>query len=349
MRPFLVTACSLTLLAGCASAPAPRPLDAAGLNAVRNETVAVTARKTPDFTALSPGNAMFGAIGGLAAVGEGNKIVAANHVADPADAIAQELASALHDAHGSQPVAGPVAVDTNDVARVAAQAKGKARFVIDVETRMWHMAYFPTDWTHYQVPYMAVARLIDADTAAVLAEGACKLAPETNAGAPTYDELLANGAARLKASLATSAATCAAQFKRDMFAMRDARPSAIAAAPATPAAETVSWNGIMACSARNDSGPNAAAYEARFTVDMQGQAVRAHRRTADVEETLAGEVRGDQLELRGTGNRVADPARSWGLGVSGAFAPGATSYVGKGSMVVGGRPIRACELRMTRA
>ena len=346
MRIRFMTACSLALLAGCATPPQTRPLDTAGLAAVRNQTVAVTVRKQPDFAILAPSNAMFGALGGLSAVGEGNKVVAANGVADPAAAIAQELASALRDAQGSQPVAGPVPVDASDAAHVAAQAKGKARFVIDVETRAWHMTYFPTDWTHYQVFYLAAARLIDADTGAVLAESGCKLAPETNAGAPTYEEMLAGGAARLKATLAASGATCAARFKREMFAMQDARP---AAAPVAAAVETVSWKGTMACGARNDSGPNAAAYEANFMVDVQGPSVRAHRKTADVEETLAGEVRGGLLQLRGTGKRIADPARSWGLDVSGAFAPGATSYVGKGSMVVGGRPIRACELRMTRA
>jgi hypothetical protein len=284
------------------------------------------------------------------ALDAGNKTVAANGVADPAAAIALELAGALHDIQGSQPVAGSVPVDSRDPSRVAAQVKGKARYVIDVETRAWHMTYFPTDWTHYQVFYLAAASLIDADTGAVLAESGCKLAPETNAGAPTYDEMLAGGAARLKATLAAAAATCAVQFKRDMFAMRDARPAApVVVAPVVAPVDAVSWKGIMACGARNDSGPNAGAYEAKFTVDVQGQAVHAHRRTADVEETLAGEVRGNQLELRGTGHRIADPGRSWGLDVGGAFAPAATSYVGKGSMVVGGRPIRACELRMTRA
>jgi hypothetical protein len=345
MRFSPLPACFLALLAGCVTTPAPRPLDAAGLSAVRNQTVAVTVRQRPEFAILAPSNAMFGALGGLSAVAEGNRVVAANGVADPAAAIAQELASALHDTHGSEPVAGPVAVDAGDAVRIAAQAKGKARFVIDVETRAWHMTYFPTDWTHYQVFYVAAARLIDTETGGILAESGCKLAPETNAGAPTYEEMLAGGAARLKATLAASGATCAARFKRDMFALRDARPAAVAA----PVAESVAWKGTMACGARNDSGPNAAAYEAKFTVDVQGPSVRAHRKTADVEETLAGEVRGDQLELRGSGNRIADPARNWGLGVSGAFAPDATSYIGKGSMVVGGRPIRACELRMTRA
>ena len=345
MRIRFMTACSLALLAGCATPPQTRPLDTAGLAAVRNQTVAVTVRKQPDFAILAPSNAMFGALGGLSAVGEGNKVVAANGVADPAAAIAQELAGALRDTQGSQPVAGAVPVDSSDAARIAAQAKGKARFVIDVETRAWHMTYFPTDWTHYQVFYLAAARLIDADTGAVLAESGCKLAPETNAGAPTYEEMLAGGAARLKATMAASGATCAARFKREMFAMRDARPAAVA----VPATQAVAWNGIMACGARNDSGPNAGAYEAKFMVEVQEPSVRAHRKTADVEETLAGEVRGGLLQLRGTGKRIADPARSWGLDVSGAFAPGATSYVGKGSMVVGGRPIRACELRMTRA
>jgi hypothetical protein len=226
-------------------------------------------------------------------------------LANPADAIAQELAIALRDAQGAQSAA-PVAVETNDVERIAAQAKGKARFVVDVETRIWHVIYFPTDWTHYQVPYMAVARLIDADTARVLAESSCKVEPGTNAGAPTYDELLANGAERLKASAAASVATCAAQFKRDMFALHDARPAAAAPVPSAPAG-IVGWKGVMACGARNDSGPNAAAYEARFAVDVRGQAVHAYRKTADVEETLSGEVRNAQLELRGTGNRIADP------------------------------------------
>jgi hypothetical protein len=115
------------------------------------------------------------------------------------------------------------------------------------------------------------------------------------------------------------------------------------------AVETVAWQGVMACGARVDDGPNAAAYEAHFAVDVRGRAVHAHRRTAEVEETLAGEVQNDRLELRGIGNSISDTRRRWRLDVSGTFPPGATSYVGKGSMLLGGQAIRACELRMTRA
>jgi hypothetical protein len=176
MRFHAVPACCVLLLAGCASIPAPRPLDAAGLTAVHGQTVAVTTRPRPGFVVLKPTNAMFGALGGLAAGEAGNRIAAENGLANPADAIAQALAAALHDTQDSRS-AGAIAVTTNDAAAIAAQAKGKARFVVDVETRMWHMAYFPTDWTHYQVPYLAVARLIDVDTAQVVAASSCKVAP----------------------------------------------------------------------------------------------------------------------------------------------------------------------------
>lgn len=370
MRTCLVPACALTvagLLTGCAL-PSTKPLDTAGLTAVRDQRVAVTARQKPGFTAYTPGGATAGILGMAIGSTEGNRMIAAYDVPNPADAIARDLVLALHDSQGSQPVADPVIVDTSDPAQIAAAAKGRARFVVDVETKLWMLSYFPTDWTHYQVQYTAAARLIDVDTATVLAEAGCKQADAKPEGAPTYDEMVSDRAARLKAVLAGDAAACAAQFRREMLAMRDARPEPIptvavaalsapatasapqpATAPAQPPAPPVAWTGVMACSARPDNGPNAAAYEARFVMEVQGQSVHAHRRTAEVEETLAGNIGNDRLDLHGSGNRIAEPARKWQLDVGGAFAPDATSYVGKGSMRVGGQALRTCELRMTRA
>lgn len=367
MRAYVVPACVLMLpawLAGCAL-PSARPLDVSGLTAVRSQDVAVTARKKPGFTALTPGGATAGILGMAIGSTEGNRMIAAYDVPDPADAIARDLALALRDSQGSRTIPEPVAVESSDPAQIAAAAKGRARFVIDVETRLWMLSYFPTDWTHYQVKYSAAARLIDVDTATVQAEAGCKQADAKPEGAPTYDEMVSDRAARLKAELAGDAAMCAAQFRRDMFAMRDARPVplplvpaatpvavAASAAPAplaAPPAPAVNWTGVMACGARRDSGPNAAAYEARFAMEVQGRTVHAHRRTAEVEETLAGSIDHDRLELHGSGNRLADPGRKWRLDIGGAFAPGATTYVGTGSMRVGGEALRACELRMTRA
>lgn len=63
--------------------------------------------------------------------------------------------------------------------------------------------------------YSAKARLIDAATKDVVAEGACARVPDQQPGSPTYDELMADGAKRLKSELATAAVECLTQFKRD--------------------------------------------------------------------------------------------------------------------------------------
>jgi hypothetical protein len=328
----------------------------------------------PDFGEMTPAKATFGLIGAALMISEGNKTVANNHIADPADAIAEALLSAMQSAQGMQIAASPVRIDNEDPARIAALAKGKARYVLDVRTLMWQMGYFPTDWTHYRVIYTAKARLIDVDAGSVVAEAFCKQIPESNTGAPTFDDLLALNAARLKAANAAYAQACATSLGRDMLALQGpvplpaaaaiagmpapapavaapavpAVPVAASGAMAAPAAVDGNWKGVMACDARADTGPHAAAYEARFAVEVQGNRVTVQRRTAEVVETLSGEAAGDRLELNGTGHRVGDQARPWRLQISGAFPAGATSYQGQGAMMANGRQLRKCELRMTR-
>ena len=102
--------------------------------------------------------------------------------------------------------------------------------MLDVRTLVWQMMDFPTDWTHYQVLYTAKARLIDVETRNVVAEAFCKRLPESNAGAPTFDQMLALNAARLKAENAANAKACAELFGREMLALQ---------APATGAAVPV--------------------------------------------------------------------------------------------------------------
>jgi hypothetical protein len=350
------------LLAGCGSIPT-RTIDAQTASAVRNQSVLLTAREKPGFMATSATNVAFGYLGVAASYAEGKKLIADNNVADPADAIAAALSEAMHATHGAQLVAQPLKVETTDPARIAELAKGKARFVLDVWTANWNFMYFPTNWTHYRVQYVTGARLIDVESQRVVAEAECQQLPDSDTNAPTYDEMVAGGAARLKAILAGYAQTCAAKFGRDLLALQEPvrMPGVALAATAVPAQRpapvaasavavaTGNWNGVMACDARADSGARAEAYEARFAVDVQGNTVTVHRRTADVTESLSGEMNGNRLELHGTGHRFADPARAWRLDISGDFPSGAASYQGKGSMSANGRQIRKCELRLTRA
>ena len=132
---------------------------------------------------------------------------------DPADAIAAGVGQFLQKDLGSTLVTTPVAIEADDASQIANSTNGKAKFAIDVQTLNWSFGYFPTDWSHYRVIYTAKARLINVDTKAVIAEGFCKRIPETNANAPTYDELLANEAKVLKQELSIAASECVKSLK----------------------------------------------------------------------------------------------------------------------------------------
>jgi hypothetical protein len=359
MNNWILPVSAAILLSGCVST-ATRTIEAQAASALRNQSVVRTARSMPDFSEMTPAKAAVGLVGALMMSTEGNKTVMMNQITDPADAIANALLDAMQSAQGAQVLASPLRIDSEEPERIAALAKGKARYVLDVRTIMWQMAYFPTDWTHYRVLYTAKARLIDVDNKSVVAEAFCKQIPESNANAPTFDELLAVGAARLKAVNTANAQACASSFGHDMLALQGPVPLAAAgtaalaaAAPAlapapaaAPAGAAANWKGVMACDARADSGPHAKAYEARFAMEVNGNMVTVHRQTAEVVETLSGQAAGEQLELHGTGHRVGEQTGPWRLDISGAFPAGATSFQGKGAMTANGRRLRTCELRM---
>jgi hypothetical protein len=118
-------------------------------------------------------------------------------------------------------------------------------------------------------------------------------------------------------------------------------------ASAVPGSSEI-WHGLMACDARKDSGPNFAAYQARFEMEIDGNAVTIHRQTANVIEKIDGKVAGNMVNLLGTGYQIGQPNRKWQFSFNAEFSSGAM-FSGKGNMIARGNPIRACELIMTRA
>jgi hypothetical protein len=206
-------------LTGCVTVN-KRAIDDKAAAQIKSQTVTYTTRKKPDFSATTAGKAGFGLFGAAAMISAGKRIIESNNVADPADTIALGLAKALEGAHGTQLVTPPTSVATDDAAKIAASSNSRSKYIIDAQTINWSFVYFPTDWSHYRVIYSAKARLIDAQTKAVLAEGACKRVPESNTAAPTYDELLANEATRLKSELAAAADECVKTLKAEMLALR---------------------------------------------------------------------------------------------------------------------------------
>jgi hypothetical protein len=211
----LALSASVIFIAGCA-APSQRLSPPASL-ALKGKALAVASREVPSFAAMTAGKAMFAALGALAMHSEGDKIVATNNVADPAGAVARDIAATLANVREVQLVAPPLAVKTTDAAELAVLARDKAQLLLDVQTTYWAFAYFPTNWTRYRVMYFARARLIDTRSGEVLGSASCKRTTDDEAGAPTYDELLANEAAVLKQKLQTAGAECAKTMKAELL------------------------------------------------------------------------------------------------------------------------------------
>lgn len=195
------------------------PLSAKARTEIDGQTVARTQRERPDFTAMTAGKAAFAVLGAIAMIKAGNEIIATNDVHDPADAIADTLLEKMQLAFLIRNEETPYPVTEDSVPAITQAAKGRSRYVLDVQTINWSFGYFPTDWTHYRVIYVGRARLVDVESNSVVAEGFCRHLPENNKGAPTYDHLLANRAALLKKTLASIADTCGKTLTNEMFAI----------------------------------------------------------------------------------------------------------------------------------
>ena len=80
---------------------------------------------------------------------------------------------------------------------------------------------FPPNTLKYRVRYTAYIRLIDAKfvhlidekKGIVIAHGTCSYIQEETPNAPTYDQLLADGAQRLKDELEVAARFCLDEFR----------------------------------------------------------------------------------------------------------------------------------------
>ena len=218
MKKSLVVALSCLSLAGCVSINKQAMAPGAGKD-LKDHSIAQTQRPLPDFSAMTPTRAALGMIGGVMMISEGNALIAGNKVVDPAGAIASSLAKELESAYGAKATEQRVAVTASEVERISEAGRASARFIVDVQTINWSFTYFPTDWTRYRVIYSAKARLNDTTNKTTLAEGFCSRIPDSNANAPSYDELTANEAAMLKRELVVAAEHCAKTLKQEMLAL----------------------------------------------------------------------------------------------------------------------------------
>ncbi|SHG53918.1 hypothetical protein SAMN05428948_0932 [Massilia sp. CF038] len=234
MKKLSLPIATALLASGCGSAPAPKSDLIAG-DALRDQTLGYTVRSAPPFSSLNSAQALTNKVidaagsmvaatrlsPGFHATTEADaaaKAASYGHIVDPARDISQELVSAFEAAKGARRADGVLAVpDAIKVKDIARAARGRARYMLDVETEKWGLSTFATDWFHYDLHYQASARLIDTESGAVVASGVCKDKPDDKARAPNFDQLMIDNAALLKSRIATAALECVATLKAKML------------------------------------------------------------------------------------------------------------------------------------
>lgn len=218
MKKIVVLVSIFAMLSACVSTKNIK-ISATDIQQLNPNNMALTIRDKPDFAAMTAGKAMFAMLGAAAMIAAGNELVKENEVEDPARYIQTELAKALTTSYGFALNIGPaIKVDTDKPAKIAALAPA-SDLVLDVETINWSFAYFPTDWNNYRVIYSVKLRLFNTKTKSMVAEGFCSRVPEEDTSAPSYDELVANKAERLKQELKVAADKCIGEFKSTVLSI----------------------------------------------------------------------------------------------------------------------------------
>ena len=213
---WLIAALVVALSAGCASrAPIALAPDAAAK--LSGRSVVGVYGSPPSFIAYTPGRASIPFVGIAAIISEGNQLVTENAIADPAIRVSQLLAAALARQLNGQATKVADHLAPGEAVTTLRTQFPSADLLIDVRTEGWGYINYASNFAKYQSSFGAMVRLIDMKSGAVLAEGPCSGAAGNVDTAATYDELLANGSAKLKAELEQKGDECIEGIRRGIF------------------------------------------------------------------------------------------------------------------------------------
>src|SRR5579872_389729 len=124
-------------LGGCVSVRSV-PTPSGALDSLRGRPLTVVTYKKPDFAAQTYGKAMLGGIGAVAAISDGNAIIAGNQVPDPAIQISASLAQSLASSISASGTTALVDRDTKgDTEELLSSDVKHNGVVLDVETINW--------------------------------------------------------------------------------------------------------------------------------------------------------------------------------------------------------------------
>lgn len=221
MRVLFVLVAVITV-AGCAVQQ--HPLTATAAAGLKGRRVALTARPPTLFYVYGTGKETLhpGGLVGLVsrALETGEQILRENGIADPAPYLAQRLGDDLRRRYGLTLEQQAQYVTNDDPTQMTA-AYPAADLLLDVWLNDLSLGRSTQDSSKRQVNYAAEIRLIDAKVVhlidgkkgRVIAHGRCTRTSAKTPNPPSYDDLLANGAQRLKDELADAARFCVDEFR----------------------------------------------------------------------------------------------------------------------------------------
>jgi len=218
MNPILrggVAACA-AVLAGCTTI-STRTLSDAGATPLQGRQIAVVTLPPSTFAVMLTHGVALGPLGIPEMIAEGRRVLADDHIVDPADAIAAVLADSLAGQRGAVVLEPHATSQGDDPAAIVAAAPPAARYVLAVGTVSWGVGNLPMPRSNYFVSYVARARLIDARTKAVVAEAGCMQPPDGSEFNGAYAELAADNGRLIKTELAARVDRCIHFLKRDLL------------------------------------------------------------------------------------------------------------------------------------
>lgn len=116
-----------------------------------------------------------------------------------------------------------------------------------------------------------------------------------------------------------------------------------ARAPELPPVPPELWDARLSCGERLNFN-DGKRYNARFAMEVRGRAVKLHHEGSWGAEMMSGEIHNGELALTGHGFWFDNSRRPWDFSLRGEMPPGATTYLGKGALLLDGKIRRECLL-----
>lgn len=214
-RLLFILALALPLALSLTACTTTQSISRDNAASLREQTLALALHPAGEFQVMTSGNMLWGGLGAIGAgiltsnaLSHGARVAQEHALQDPAPALATRLVQPLQRQWGMRLVNPPLNSTDDDPAALAASAKARARYLLSVQTQGWGMHYLSA--TRYMAQYNARARLIDTQTAQVIAQADCHRMPPSDVDDrfPTYDQMLANGASVLKQHMRQAVDEC---------------------------------------------------------------------------------------------------------------------------------------------